>query len=326
MTKRNIFFIVAGVLLTFLGILLSTSIGAKDIPFDVVIDSIFNYENILEKQLVRDVRLPRAISAALVGGMLALTGSVMQGVTRNHVAEPSIMGMTGGATLAVAITTVNSSLFGLFGNTIAALVGAFISGILVLIFSMQKASNMNITKLLLAGSAISTFFLSLASVIALLNNRSMELAFWVAGGLRGATFTNVIYLILVGVTCSIVLFSFARKINILSMGDDIATSLGINVTKVRFLSILFMIPIIAITVASAGNIGFVGLIIPHITRKIVGTNYSLILPFSFVFGALLLTYADIVARMINHPYETPVGLFTTAIGVPIFLYLVRKRD
>lgn len=326
-TNRKYILLVVGCsILVVFGLIFAICAGAKSISIQTIIDSLihFDAENV-DMQVIRNSRLPRAISTALIGGFLGISGALMQGVTRNSLAEPSLMGISQGATLAVACLFVSPTVFGMFGNTVAAFIGATISGLLVLAFSMKGARNMNMTRLLLAGTALSTFFLSLASVLALINNRSQELAFWVAGGFRAVTWDKVYVALGIGVVFLPLAFLLAKRINIVSLGEDVAIGLGENPVKVRVYAILVLIPLSAVSVAIAGNIAFVGLIIPHIVRRMVGVDYRLILPFSFLFGSILLVYADIVARLINAPYETPIGLFTSIIGVPLFLYMIRKE-
>ena len=288
-------------------------------------DSLFHYEDVLEMQLVRDVRIPRAICTAFVGGLLGITGAMMQGVTRNPVAEPSLMGITQGAMFAVAIVGTSSSLYGLFGNMFAALIGALISGLLVLGFSMKSARNMNLSRLLLAGTALSTFFISLATVIALLTNQSQNLAFWISGGFRATTWESVKLVSMIGGVSTILSLLLARKINTLSLGEDVCIGLGQNPVKIRLYTLLLIIPMCAVSVAVAGNIAFIGLIVPYIVRKIVGSDYRVIMPVSFLCGATLVIWADILARLVNQPYETPIGLFTSLVGVPLFIWMVRKE-
>lgn len=308
------------------GLIAAIAWGTKNISLNTIWDSLFHYDGSLDMRLIRDGRLPRAIATALVGGFLGVTGAMMQGVTRNPIAEPSMMGITQGATLAIAIVSVNSSLYGLFGSTFAALLGALASGLLVLFFSMQNARNMNISRLLLAGTAMSTFFISLASAIAILNNRSQNLAFWVAGGFRTITWDSIKLLASVGTVGMLCALLLAKHINIVSLGEDVSIGLGENPVKIRILTLLLLIPICAVCVSVSGNIAFVGLIVPSIIRRIVGVDYRLIIPVSFVMGSALVVWADIGARLINAPYETPVGLFTSLIGVPFFLWIVRKEN
>ncbi|MDO5794498.1 MAG: iron ABC transporter permease [Turicibacter sp.] len=325
MNKKVVFLISTCSLFAIIGLVVAICAGAKSIPLQTVWDSLFHYEDVLEMQLVRDVRIPRAICTAFVGGLLGITGAMMQGVTRNPVAEPSLMGITQGAMFAVAIVGTSSSLYGLFGNMFAALIGALISGLLVLGFSMKSARNMNLSRLLLAGTALSTFFISLATVIALLTNQSQNLAFWISGGFRATTWESVKLVSMIGGVSTILSLLLARKINTLSLGEDVCIGLGQNPVKIRLYTLLLIIPMCAVSVAVAGNIAFIGLIVPYIVRKIVGSDYRVIMPVSFLCGATLVIWADILARLVNQPYETPIGLFTSLVGVPLFIWMVRKE-
>ena len=325
MNKKVVFLIITCSLFAIIGLVVAICAGAKSIPLQTVWGSLFHYEDVLEMQLVRDVRIPRAICTAFVGGLLGITGAMMQGVTRNPVAEPSLMGITQGAMFAVAIVGTSSSLYGLFGNMFAALIGALISGLLVLGFSMKSARNMNLSRLLLAGTALSTFFISLATVIALLTNQSQNLAFWISGGFRATTWESVKLVSMIGGVSTILSLLLARKINTLSLGEDVCIGLGQNPVKIRLYTLLLIIPMCAVSVAVAGNIAFIGLIVPYIVRKIVGSDYRVIMPVSFLCGATLVIWADILARLVNQPYETPIGLFTSLVGVPLFIWMFRKE-
>lgn len=313
-----------GAVLVVAGMLVSVSVGAKDIPLSDVLGAIFNYdEGQLDHILVRDSRLPRTLCAALVGAVLALSGAMMQGVLKNPVAEPSIMGVNQGATLMVAISMVSSLAGGVLGNFAMALVGAAVTGGLLLLFTMSNSANQSMARILLAGTAMSTFFLALATVVGLLGGRSQELAFWVAGGLRQTGWTQVLVLLLVGGAFSALAFAWAGKVNVLNLGDDFACGLGLRPQRVKMQVIAMIVPLCGVAVAVAGNIGYIGLFVPHILRRIVGSDYRVLMPASFVFGAAVLVWADIAARMVMAPYELPVGLFTAIIGVPVFLLLVR---
>lgn len=326
MNKKTFILVLGCSIVAIIGLIVAICAGAKSIPLQTVWDSIFHYEDVLDMQLVRDVRIPRAISTAFVGGLLGITGAMMQGVTRNPVAEPSLMGITQGATFAIALLGMSSSLYGLLGNTLAAFVGAIISGLLVLAFSMKSARNMNMSRLLLAGTALSTFFISMATVIALLTNKSQSLAFWITGGFRAVTWNSVMLLLIVGGMTTIIALFLAPKINIVNLGEDVCIGLGENPVKIRTITLLLIIPMCAVCVAVAGNIAFVGLIVPHIIRKLLGTDYRVIMPVSFLGGAMLVIWADVLARLVNQPYETPIGLFTSLVGVPLFIWMVRKES
>lgn len=326
MNKKGFLLTVGCSVIAIVGLVIAICAGAKSIPLQVVWESIFNYQDVLDMQLVRDVRIPRVISTAFVGGILGMSGAMMQGVTRNPVAEPSLMGITQGATLAIAILGASPMIYGLLGNTTAAFIGAMISGLLVLAFSMKSARNMNISRLLLAGTALSTFFISMATIIALLTNKSQNLAFWISGGFRAVTWESVKLLVSVGGITAILALLLAPKINIVNLGEDVCIGLGQNPTRIRMYTLLLIIPMCAVCVAVAGNISFVGLIVPHILRKLIGQDYRKLMPLSFLLGATVVIWSDILARLVNQPYETPVGLFTSLVGVPLFIWMVRKES
>ena len=325
MNKKVTLLVTLCSLFAIIGLIVAICAGAKSIPLQTVIDSIFHYEDILDMQLVRDVRIPRAICTAFIGGLLGITGAMMQGVPRNPVAEPSLMGITQGATFAIALMGASSGLLGLFGYMFAAFIGALVSGTLVLLFSMKSARHMNMSKLLLAGTALSTFFISMATVIALLTNKSQNLAFWLAGGFRATTWASVQLVLIVGVLTTILALFLAPKINVVNLGEDVCIGLGENPNRIRMQTLLLIIPMCAVCVAVAGNIAFVGLIVPHIIRRWVGQDYRVIMPLSFLFGSTLVIWADVLARLVNQPYETPIGLFTSLVGVPLFIWMVRKE-
>ncbi|MDE6476303.1 MAG: iron ABC transporter permease [Erysipelotrichaceae bacterium] len=325
MSSRLKWTIAIGILLLLLGMLLSIQIGAKDISTSEILKAFFQFEGTMHDQLIMNVRLPRMLAGVFVGGLLAMSGSMMQGVMRNPLADPSLLGVNQGATLMVAISSVLWVQGGVFTNFFMALLGACISGGCILLFTIKNIYKQGITPILLAGTAMSMFFLSLASIVALIGNRSQELAFWIAGGFRQVTWDQLWLLLIVGSVCSLMAYRLASKINILSMGDEASISLGISPEKVKIKMILWMIPICAVCVAVAGNIGFVGLFIPHIMRKVIGNDYRILMPLSFLYGSIVLVFADIAARMLSAPYELPVGLFSACIGVPAFLILVQKE-
>lgn len=327
MKKNNrnaITFIVCSIFILIIGLILGISLGATQIGISEIWHSIFNYSEKLELVLVRDVRIPRALCVLFTGGILGVTGAMIQGVTRNPIAEPSLLGVSQGATLVVAIFYATGISINTTNVMIASLIGAIFSGIIVIGFISRKANNNSISKILLAGTAMSTFFISLTTVSGLLSNQSQLIAFWVAGGFRNATWSDFKLAFVVGTVGLIIAILLSRKINILSLGDDVAISLGQNPQRIRLITLLVMIPMCAAAVAVGKNIIFVGLIVPQIVRKILGEDYRKNIPCSFLLGSVLLTYSDIAARMVYNPYETPIGIFTALIGVPFFIAIARK--
>lgn len=316
--------ITIGIVILLLGIGLSISLGAKSISLPTVFSSIFGSKEEVNSQIIRDIRMPRAIAAALVGAFLAVSGAIMQGITRNPIADPSIMGITQGATFTVAIAFVLQKGVGSFGLMCFSFIGASISGLLVYVLSSRSIKGVDPIKLALAGAALGTLLISLATAVAMYFNLSQQLSFWISGGLTTAKWAGVKLLSIVGVfgiTASIIL---APKVTILSLGEEVAIGLGEKTNIIRFIGIIVVIFLSGSAVSVAGNIAFVGLIVPQIVRSIVGPDYRYIIPCSLVIGAALLVYSDVLARMINQPYETPIGALTALIGVPFFIYLVRK--
>lgn len=323
--KQISIFLVINFLLLVFGLILAVRLGSVHITFSDIFDSIFNYSETLELMLVRDVRIPRALSVIFVGGILGVTGTMIQGVTRNPIAEPSILGVSQGATLVIAIFYALGIGITTTNVLAASFIGALITGIIVFIFITGKAGNKSISKILLAGTAMSTFFISLTTVIGLLSNQSQMIGFWVSGGFRSASWNDFRLAFIAGTIGLIVGILLSPKINILNLGDDVARGLGENPDKIRALALIAIIPMTAAAVAVGKNIAFLGLIVPQIVRKILGEDYRRNIPCSFLLGALFLTYADILARMMFSPYETPVGVFTALIGVPFFINAARKE-
>ncbi|MEE0568238.1 FecCD family ABC transporter permease [Clostridium sp.] len=324
-SKRLSIFLICSLLLLVVGLVLAVRLESVHIAFSDIFNSIFNYSETLELMLVRDVRIPRALSVLMTGGILGVTGAMIQGVTRNPIAEPSILGVSQGATLVIAIFYAAGIGITTKNVMIASFIGALITGLIVLGFISKKANNNSIAKILLAGTAMSTFFVSLTTVIGLLTNQSQMIGFWVSGGFRNATWADFKLVFIVGIIGLIITMILSPKINILNLGDDVAIGLGESPEKIRFITLMVMIPMIAAAVAVGKNIAFVGLIIPQVVRKILGEDYRKNIPCSFLLGAVLLTYADIAARMLFNPYETPIGVFTAIIGIPFFISVARKE-
>lgn len=322
--------ITIGLIILFIGIFISVSIGAKDISLSTMIDSLKSNSNNINTKIIRDVRVPRAIAAALVGGFLAVSGAIMQGITRNPIAEPSVMGITQGATFTISIALVLQKMIpgfapGSFGLMMFAFAGASISGVLVYFISSRSRGKVDPVKLALAGTALGTLLVSLAMAVSMYFNLSQQLSFWISGGLVSAKWEGVKLLLIVGGFGFLMSMIMAPRITILSLGEEVAIGLGQKTNLVRFIALAIVVLMTGASVAVSGNIIFVGLIVPQIAKGIVGADYKYIIPSSLVLGSVLLVYSDILSRMINPPYETPVGSITALIGVPVFIYLVRKE-
>ena len=323
--KHTAIFVSCSFMLLLIGMILAVKLGSVSISFSNIWDSIFNYSQTLEVMLIRDVRIPRVLSVLFTGGILGMTGAMIQGVTRNPIAEPSILGVSQGATLVVAVFYAMGIAVNTQNVMIASFIGALITGIIVLMFISNKANNNSIARILLAGTAMSTFFISLTTIIGLLSNQSQMIGFWVSGGFRNVGWSDVKLVAFTGTIGFIIAVLLSGKINILNLGDDVAIGLGENPEKIRFTTFMLIIPLCAAAVAVGKNIAFLGLIVPQIVRKALGEDYRRNIPCSFLLGAVFLTYADIAARLLFDPYETPIGVFTALIGVPFFIAAARKE-
>lgn len=329
--KASMIVMIIGVILLLGGILLSISLGAKNIDMQTIVSSIFSKNNDINTKIIKDIRIPRALAAALVGGFLAVSGAIMQGITRNPIAEPSVMGITQGATFMIAVSLVLQRIYpnliiDSFEKMLFAFLGSSISGLLVYFVSSRSIRKVDPVKLALAGTAMGTLLISLAMGISMYFNLSQELSFWIAGGLTSVKWQGVNLLLIIGGIGLIASIIIAPKITILSLGEEVAIGLGQRTNLVRLVSLIIVIALIGVSVSVAGNIVFVGLIVPQIIRGVIGSDYKYIIPLSMLFGSVLLVYSDILARMINPPYETPIGSLTALLGVPIFIYLVRKES
>lgn len=281
-------------------------------------------------QIWLTIRLPRILLALLVGCALAVAGAVMQGLFRNPLADPGLLGISSGAALGVALFIVlpfpSSSLLSDYGYLIAAFAGGFI--IAIVIFSLTHYSNGHLTKLLLSGIAINTLCVSFIGVLSYISDDQQLRSFtlWMMGSLsqnNGAILA--IAATIISLTILITLQQ-SKKLNLLQLGDEEAHYLGLKVKKTKFILLLLSSLLIGCTVALSGIIGFIGLVVPHLIRISFGANHKWLLPACALAGAALLLTADTIARTIATPAEIPVGLITGLIGAPYFLYLILKQS
>jgi iron complex transport system permease protein len=312
------------ILLLIVSIGLSVSYGSTNIALETVWQAVFHFNpEITTHQVIQELRLPRAFSAALVGAFLAVSGAIMQGMTRNPLASPSIMGVTDGAAFALVLMLAFFPTISTMGLISSSFIGAGLAVGLVFMVGSFSPSGLTPVKLALAGVAIGTMLRSISSILSLHFNLEKQMGFWLAGGLDGTSWTSVTILLISGVIGLFIAISISKSITVLSLGEDMATGLGQNNLMIKLFGVLSILILTGAAVSVAGAVGFVGLIVPHITRFIIGTDYRWIIPSSILFGALLLVLADVVSRLVNAPFETPVGAITSLIGVPFFLYLAR---
>lgn len=304
---------------------LSISVGSRGVTLVEVLSALDGSDDTVAEAAI-GLRVPRTALAALVGAALAVAGASMQAVTRNPIADPGILGVTAGAALAVVISIVVVGVSAPLTTMAIAVGGAAIVSVFVYAVGSLGSDGPTPLKLTLAGAAISAACLSLISAIMLPRvDLVRTFQFWQIGGVGGATWDRILIaapFIIVGAG---IVLSTARSLNALSLGDELARGLGSNVTRSRLISSLGAVILCGVATAIAGPIGFVGLIVPHAARLLVGGDYRWVFPISAVLGAALLIVADVAGRVVTRPAEIPVGLVTAFIGAPVFIWIIRRR-
>jgi iron complex transport system permease protein len=276
-----------------------------------------------QETIVRDIRLPRILLGAIVGFALSTAGAIMQGFFRNPMADPSIIGVSSGAAVG-AVATIAFPLVFPFGLQAAAFVGALLAAFGVYVIATENGRT-PVATLLLAGIAIQTFLGAVISYMLLQSGESLEEAIlWLMGHLQYSSWGRIEETLPVTLLFFGILLAYARDLNVLLLGEEDAHALGIDVERTKRLLLAGSSVITAAAVAVAGVIGFVGLIVPHMMRLIVGPDHRILLPTSALAGATFLVLADTVAR--SGPAEVPVGIVTAAVGAPFFLFLLRRRE
>ena len=311
-------------LLSFMAIF-SISLGAKSIAISKVIDVLLgNDPDSLEAAIILQ-RIPRTVFGILAGGALGISGALMQSITRNPIADPSILGVNTGASLFVVAGIAFFNITVAYQYIWLAIIGAGVTAVFVYSVASMGKDGATPLKLALSGSAVSIVLGSLVSTIMLPNNRVMEaFRFWQVGSIGSATWENIMLIspfLIVGFIISMFISGY---LNNLALGDEAATALGTNVVMTRTIGALSSVLLCGATTALAGPIGFVGLIIPHIIRLIFGSEMSKMLPLSFLGSAILMLISDIIGRIISLPGETEVGIVTAVLGAPVFILAIRK--
>ena len=304
----------------------SMSVGAAGLSLPTVIDVLLGGGTSGERSIVFDLRLPRALLAGLAGGGLAVSGATFQAMLRNPLAEPYILGVSGGAALGAVIVTA------FFASTVllpfAALAGALLTILLVFTIATRATQRLDPRVMLLAGVIVGSFFQAI--ILLLLTFADVEsfrsAIFWMMGSVASASWTSVFTLTIVVLPACVALYGLARPLNLLTAGEETALYLGVNVTVVMRVAYFIASLLVAVSVATCGSIGFVGLVVPHAVRMLWGSDHRIVVPASFFVGSAFLILADTTARTIVAPAELPVGVITALVGVPVFVLLLMRRS
>jgi iron complex transport system permease protein len=313
--------------LTLLLVLMGFSIvyGYTNTTWKMAIDAFTVFDGSNEHIIIQSVRLPRALIAAAVGASLAIAGVLLQTLTNNPLAAPEIFGINAGAGFAVVIAVSLFSLSNLQFFTWVSFLGAAVSFIFVYIIGSIGREGLTPMKLTLAGAAMSAMFSSMTQGFLVINETALEqVLFWLAGSVSGRKLETLLAVLPYLAAGWIFAMAIAGKMNVLSMGEDVAKGLGLKTGMLKLAAGIIVVLLSGGAVAVAGPIGFLGIVIPHLTRAVVGIDHRWVIPFSALFGGMLLLVADIASRYIIMPQEVPVGVMTAIIGTPFFVYIARR--
>lgn len=325
--QRSILFVykIAAGLLAFAGMFIAAMVfGAADTTVKDVWLALTSNLNNDATLMLREIRFPREVAAIFVGAALALSGAIMQGLTRNPLADPGLLGLTAGANAALAITIAFIPSANYFGITLACFVGAAVGTMMVFGIGAINKGGFSPLRIVLAGAAVSAFLYAIAEGIGIYFKISKHVSMWTSGGMIGTTWSQlqvIVPFIIIGLLVSLFL---SRQLTILSLNEEVAVGLGQKTTQIKTILFIVIILLAGASVALVGNMAFIGLMVPHVVRAIVGTDYRFILPMSCISGATFMLFADTLGRTINAPYETPVAAIMATLGLPFFLIIVRK--
>lgn len=326
MKKKNfVFSMVVCLALLFIFAIFSISFGAKQIAFSKVIEVLLGKDSDSIEATIILQRVPRTVFGILAGGALGISGALMQSITRNPIADPSILGVNTGASLFVVAGIAFLNITAAYQYIWLAIIGAGITAFFVYSVASIGKDGATPLKLALSGAAVSIVLGSLVSTIMLPDNRVLQaFRFWQVGSIGSATWDNISLISPFLIMGFIISMFISGYLNNLALGDEAATALGTNVVITRSVGALASVLLCGATTALAGPIGFVGLIIPHLVRLIYGSEMGKILPLSFLGSGILLLLSDVIGRIIGSPGETEVGIITAVLGAPVFIFAIRK--
>lgn len=321
MKKKSAFAIV--IILLFTAIVFSIKVGSVEVSINDIVDA-FRTNTGGTAGIIRDIRIPRVVMAVLVGANLAVSGVLLQGVMRNPLADPGITGISSGASVVVIILMLyfpasagSIPLFGFIGGTLACLI----------IYSLAWKQGLSTVRIVLAGVAVNSVLGGVTSLISLLNSENLSgVLNWLNGELGKKSWTQVKLMTVYTIIGLVLAFLLHRCCDILALGDKNTKSLGYSPNLLRILISTAAVFLAGVSTSYVGVIGFIGLIVPHISRMFMGSEHKYLIPFAGLLGALILLIADTVGRTVISPYEIPVGVITTVFGGPFFLYLLRKDN
>ncbi|WP_418571638.1 FecCD family ABC transporter permease [Intestinibacter bartlettii] len=322
--SKFIVFASVGIFAVAMLLLIDILIGMSHIGIKEIIDSIISYSGSKQDLIIRTVRLPRVLLCILIGASMAISGLIMQNLTRNPLASPQILGINSGATLSVVVIMVFFPLLGYKAKILGAFLGAGVIGLFVHVIGTVK--NLSPLKITLVGISIQLFLSSITKSIMLFNeSKTSDLVFWMIGGVHHAQFIHIMAILPWFILSIVLTILISNSMDTLKMGDSVAISLGENVKLTKTVATIVVILLSSSSVAIAGPISFVGLITPHIISKLGGRNFRQNFILCGIYGANLLLLSDIISKILKYPYESPVGIVTSFIGAVFYIFLANKE-
>ncbi len=321
-SSKKICMILATVFVLCFTILISLRIGSIDISFKELIEGMFLNRQSNNFLIIRDLRMPRVLSAVLIGGNLAVAGALLQTTMKNPLADPGIIGISSGASLgAIAVMVIFTDLIKY--KIIIAFIGGIIAACLVYLIGEDKGFSP--VRIILAGVCVNSILNALSSMVTVFNSAGVSsIQTWLLGSLVNVTWNDFKILALYTIVGIILCLLVIKSCDLMGLGDKTAQSLGLNVNRVRVMITFVAVFLTSISTGVGGVISFVGLVIPHICRFLIGSSHKFLIPFSYFMGGFLLLVADTVSRNIFRPYEIPVGLTMCLVGGPFFIYILRR--
>jgi iron complex transport system permease protein len=336
-------FILGLIILLFISVILSVSLGSlriePSVSYSIILNKLFGLSlgdaaevnNISTYNVIWLIRMPRVLLAIAVGAGLAICGTIMQATVQNPLAEPYILGISSGASLGATFSIMlglgSFSLFSISSVSFWAFLGALGASILVLVLS-SMGSKMSSAKLVLSGTVVSALCTSLSNFIISIASDAegmQNVKFWTMGSLATAKWQNIGFVILAVTICCLFFLTQGRTLNLMLMGDEASMTLGLNLNLYRRIYMIIISLLTGILVATCGIIGFVGLIIPHISRSIVGSDHKRLIPTSILLGSIFLIWADVFARITIPNAELSIGIITGLVGAPFFVYILLRK-
>ncbi|WP_405715390.1 MULTISPECIES: FecCD family ABC transporter permease [unclassified Streptomyces] len=316
----------AAVVALLVAVLLSLAVGARSIPPSEVFDVLLHGGHSDNAEVIRNMRVPRTMIGLMVGAALAIAGTVLQGITRNPIADPGILGISQGASVGVVLAIAFAGVHSLTGYVWFGFAGAAIASVAVYAIASSGRGGATPVKLALGGAAINALLVSVVSAVLTTRASALdEFRFWQVGSIAGreAEVAQQIWpFLLLG---TVLVLSVARGLDALALGEDVAKGLGQNVATVRVVGGLGATVLTGAGVAAAGPIAFIGLAVPHIARAVVGSDHRWVLPMAALIGPVMLLVSDVIGRVLFPPSEVPAGVMTALIGVPFLVTLVRRK-